>query len=289
MTLIGAHVSSAGGCSRAFERGTSIGAEAIQLFLSAPQRWKGPAISDDERVRFRRAKDKTGLPVFAHAAYLVNLASPDDALVARSTALLGEQLALCGELGIEGLVFHLGSHLGAGFETVLPQVSGVLRDLSENTSGGARLIIENNAGQGGGVGTTFAEIGALVDAAGGHPRLALCLDTCHAFACGYDLTGPVGVEAAMAELAERIGEDRLVVIHANDSKTPLGGLRDRHENIGDGHLGLDSFAALMSHPLVARVPFVMEVPGVDGGGPDRENVLRLKAIRAGIEASAARS
>ena len=280
--LVGAHVSSAGGSSKAFGRGVDIGAEAIQVFLSAPQRWKEPAISEKEKEAFREAGEITGLPAFAHAIYLVNLATSDPELLKKSIASLRIHLELCGELGIRGLIFHIGSHLGAGFDNVLPQVSDAVREIAEGTPGDAKLIIENNAGQGGGVGTSFAEVGAIMKASGGSDRIGMCLDTCHALATGYELTGGAGVGAAVDEMAEEVGLERLLVVHANDSKTPLGGLRDRHENIGDGHLGLSGFAALMSHEAFQRVPFLLEVPGMAGAGPDIENITRLKAIRAGV-------
>jgi len=285
MTRIGAHVSSAGGCSRAFARALEIEAEAVQVFLSAPQRWKEPVIPPAEAEAFRRERVGAGIPAFAHAIYLVNLASGDTALVRRSVDSLAVSLGLCNQLGIRGLIFHVGSHLGAGFDAILPGVGTAVAEVLAAAPGDALLLLENNAGQGGGVGGTFTELGAIIRAAGSHPRLGVCIDTCHAFAMGYDLANAEGVAAMMDEFDREVGRERLAAVHANDSKTPLGGVRDRHENIGDGHVGLDGFAAVLAHPAFADATFLLEVPGLAGNGPDLENVRRLKAIRAGIRAA----
>ncbi len=289
---IGAHISSAGGPAIVFERAREIEAEAIQLFISAPQQWRPPSVSDEQVAAFRAAQQATGLPCFFHGVYLVNLASDDSALLGRSVGSLKQYLKWGDAMGMVGTIFHVGSHKGAGFEAVLGQVCTKIAEVLEYPAGEQLLIIENNAGQGGGVGTTFAEIGAIIRGVGGHPRLRVCLDTCHAYAMGYDLATPEGCELAMAEFEREIGFDRLVVVHANDSKSPLGGVRDRHENIGDGHIGYDGFRTIMRHPAFRDVPFLLEVPGIEGKGPDLENVNRLKAIRAelgipGPEAAAA--
>jgi deoxyribonuclease-4 len=144
--------------------------------------------------------------------------------------------------------------------------------------------MENNAGQGGGVGTKFNELGDIIRGLDGDPRVRVCMDTCHAYAMGYDIATKEGCELAMEEFDREIGLDRLQIVHANDSKMPLGGLRDRHANIGDGHIGRDGFATVMAHPAFANLPFVLEVPGIDDQGPDRENVDRLKQIRDAVGA-----
>ena len=280
---IGAHVSSAGGPLKCFERAEAIGAEAVQLFISAPQQWKAPAIADDVVAKFNEAREAAGVPVFFHGVYLINLASQDGALVERSVASLVQYLDWGAKLGAEGTIFHVGSHLGRGMdEACVTQISGLLRTVLERSSTGSKLILECNAGQGGCIGGTFTELGLLVREAGGDDRLAICIDTCHAFAMGYDLRSDAGTGMAMDEFERELGFDRLVAVHANDSKQPLGGLRDRHENVGDGFIGLEGFAAVMRHPAFADVPFLLEVPGISGSGPDLENVMRLKAIRAGV-------
>ena len=280
---IGAHISSAGGPLKVFDRAAAIGAEAIQLFISAPQQWKIPALTPDVTRSFSEAREQAGMPVFFHGVYLINLASQDEALLARSVESLVSYMAFGAEMGSEGTIFHVGSHLGRGLDVAcLAQIGRLLRTVLERSPAESKLILECNAGQGGCIGGTFGELGRLIREAGGDPRLAVCLDTGHAFAMGYDLRSDGGCEAAVAEFDREISLERLVAVHANDSKQPLGGLRDRHENIGDGHIGLAGFAAVMRHPAFAHVPFLLEVPGLTGLGPDSENVMRLKAIRAGV-------
>ncbi len=285
---IGAHVSSAGGHHLVFERARTIGAEAVQLFISAPQQWKAPSLDDEQVERFNRLRDASGLPAFFHGVYLVNLGSRDEALLARSVESLRSYRHFAGRMGVVGTIFHVGSHLGAGFDgTMVERIAGMLRDvLAAEPENPSLLILENNAGQGNCIGGKFAEIGALIRAAGDHPALAVCLDTCHACAMGYDLATPAGCALAMEEFDREIGFGRLAAVHANDTKQPLGTFRDRHENIGEGHIGLEGFRTLMDHPAFREVPFLLEVPGFDGNGPDAKNVRRLKKVRSelGIEA-----
>jgi deoxyribonuclease-4 len=280
---IGAHISSAGGIHKVFERADAIGAEAIQIFPSAPQQWKAPVISDDQAQLFRDGLAESAKPAFFHGVYLVNLASPDEALVERSVTSLTQYLDWAGKLGVRGVIFHAGSHLGRGWDgECAAQVSGLMRRALDAAPNDALLVIENNAGQGNCIGATFGEIGEMIRGLKNDPRVAVCLDTCHALAMGYDIVTAKGCDAAMKEFDKEIGLERLVAVHANDSKMPLGGTRDRHENIGDGHIGLDGFATIMRHKAFRDVPFLLEVPGFDGKGPDIENIMRLKAIRAGV-------
>ncbi len=281
---VGAHISSAGGPQNVFAKAETLGAEAIQLFISAPQQWRPPSISAEQAAAFRAGRQVAGVPLFFHGVYLINLGSDDPALLGRSVGSLKHYLQWAGDLGVGGVIFHVGSHKGAGFDAVAPQVCRLMRDALEVAPNDALLIMENNAGQGAGIGSTFAELGALVRGLDSDPRVAVCLDTCHAFAMGYDLASAAGCDAAMAEFDREIGLSRLVAVHANDSKMPLGGVRDRHENIGDGHIGLDGFRTMLRHPAFAHLPFLLEVPGIEGDGPDRENVDRLKRLRAEVGA-----
>ncbi len=285
---IGAHVSSAGGHHLVFERARQIGAEAVQLFISAPQQWKPPSLDGEQIERFNRLREASGLPAFFHGVYLVNLGSRDEALLDRSAESLRSYRHFAGQMGVTGTIFHVGSHLGAGFDgAMVDRIAGMLRDvLDAEPDNPSLLILENNAGQGNCIGGKFEELGAIIRAAGAHPALAVCLDTCHAYAMGYDLATPAGCAAAMEEFDREIGFGRLVAVHANDTKQPLGTFRDRHENIGEGHIGLEGFRTLMAHPAFRDVPFLLEVPGFDGSGPDAKNVRRLKKIRGelGIEA-----
>lgn len=277
--LVGAHVSSAGGPQKVFPKAREMGLEAIQLFISAPQQWRAPNVSDEQIEAFLSAKSEFDVPLFFHGVYLINFGSADEAILDKSVASLAAYLRWAGRLGVRGTIFHVGSHLGAGFEAVLPQMCARIRRALDEAQNDSWLILENNAGQGNCCGRSFAELGALIRGLDGEPRVRVCLDTCHAFAMGYDIATPEGCAAAMDEFQREVGLDRLVAVHANDSKTPLSGIRDRHENIGDGHIGYDGFRAVMAHPAFAGIPFLLEVPGMDKKGPDAENVNRLKRIR----------
>jgi deoxyribonuclease-4 len=281
-------VSSAGGPQKAFAKAIDIGAEAVQMFLSAPQQWRAPALSDEQADAFVAAKEEAGLPVFFHGVYLMNFGSQDPAILEKSVASLASYMRWADRLGAEGTIIHVGSHLGLGFEAVLPQMSRLLRRALDEAGNRSWLILENNAGQGNCCGRSFAEIGAIIRSLDSDPRVKVCIDTCHAFAMGYNIATAAGCKEAMGEFEREIGLDRLVVVHANDSKTPLGGIRDRHENIGDGQIGYGGFAALMAHPAFGGIPFLLEVPGIDKKGPDAENVLRLKRMRDAIESQPAR-
>ena len=277
---IGAHVSSAGGCQTVFGRAAEIGAEAIQLFVSAPQQWRAPNITEAQEHAFKDALAAASVPVFFHGVYLVNLGSQDAGILARSVESLKNYLLWADRLGATGTIFHVGSHLGAGFETVLPQICRLMREVLEAAPGTSKLLMETNAGQGACVGRTFGELGAILRGLDDDRRVGICIDTCHVFAMGYDIATKEGCEIAMTEFDREIGVDRLFAVHANDSKMPLGGVRDRHENIGDGHIGYDGFRSVMAHPAFRDVPFLLEVPGLEGKGPDTPNVQRLKTIRA---------
>jgi deoxyribonuclease-4 len=281
---IGIHVSGAGGIENIVPKALEAGSEVLQLFISAPQQWRPPNISDQQAENFRNALESAAIPAYFHGVYLVNLAADNDAMLGRSVGSLKQYMRWAGDLGVKGTVFHVGSHKGAGFDTYREQIVKGMREVLDYAANDALLIMENNAGQGGGVGSTFNELGAIIKGLDNDPRVRVCMDTCHAFAMGYDIASTEGCVQAMEEFDREVGLDRLEVVHANDSKMPLGGLRDRHENIGDGHIGSDGFAAVMSHPAFARLPFILEVPGIDDHGPDRENVERLKKIREAVGA-----
>ena len=281
---IGAHVSSAGGGHLVFERARAIGAEAVQLFITAPQQWKAPTLTDDQIATFSRIREASGIPAFFHGVYLINFGSPEPALLDRSVTSLTNYQHFAGRMGVVGTIFHVGSHLGAGFgDGTIRQICERLRQvLDAEPDNPSLIILENNAGQGNCIGGRFEELGAIIRGLDNHPRLAVCLDTCHAYAMGYDLATTDGCEKAMLEFDHEIGFNRLVAVHANDTKQPIGTFRDRHENIGDGHIGTEGFKTLMSHPAFRDVPFLLEVPGFDGKGPDAKNVRRLKTLRSSI-------
>ena len=277
---IGAHVSTSGGLDKGIDRAGDIGAEAVQFFASSPRMWRFRSPKEAEVLAFREKSEATGIsPAFIHGSYLVNVGGNPD-LLGKSIESLVNSLEVASQLGAVGVIFHGGSHKGAGFDAVFDQAIAALTLVLERSPDDARLLIENSAGMGSHIGSSFAEIGRMIEAIG-NDRVGVCLDTQHSIAAGYNIIEPSGIEAALDEFDREIGLDRLVVVHANDSKTPLGSGVDRHENIGEGSLGEAGFETIMGHSAFRDVPFLLEVPGFgeEHKGPDKENVDRLKAVR----------
>ena len=276
---IGAHVSTAGGISKAVARGVEIGCEALQIFGSSPQGWAFKPAPKEEVETFRREMEETNMgPVFLHAIYLVNLGSSDDTLVERGVQSLINYMHLAADIGARGVVFHPGSHKGVGYEAILPQCVAAIQRVLENSPVGPCLAVENMAGMGQHIGADFKELGGIIDAVD-NPRLGVCLDTQHSFAAGYDLTPGPGIEDMIGQFEDAIGLSKLVIVHANDSKRPCGSGVDRHDNIGEGFIGKSGFATIMGHPAFRDVPFILEAPGFEGKGPDQRNIDILKSIR----------
>jgi deoxyribonuclease-4 len=287
---IGAHVSTAGGLHTAFERAAAIGAECVQVFESAPQQW-GTARLDDAQVQeFRDRRDASGItPVFIHGKYLMNLASADAKIFKTSASTLRSSLNIAGRIGARGVIFHTGSHKGLGLDTVFEQICEAATNVLAETPEDTWMIFENSAGGGGTIGSNFADLGQIIKRIDS-PRAKVCIDTCHAFASGYDLSTKEGVATVVKHIDAEIGLSNVAAIHCNDSKGALGSGRDLHENIGEGKIGRDGFAALVAHPALADLPFLLEVPGykIDGAGkgPDKPNIDRLKELRAEAGVSA---
>ena len=276
---IGAHVSTAGGADKAIERARAMGAETIQIFGAAPQSWRRKNYQLSEAEAFRAKAEALDVrPVFMHGVYLVNLATSIPENLTKSVDALIHDMRVCDLLGVEGVIFHIGSHRGAGFEATLGQVADSIQLVLEETPESTLLILENSAGMGDAIGSKFSELALIMERAAS-PRLKVCLDTQHSFASGYDLRTRPGLDKAMKEFRQEIGLTNLVAVHANDSKCPLGGVVDRHENIGQGHIGREGFATIMGHPAFQEVPFLLEVPGIAGQGPDKENLEILKSLR----------
>jgi deoxyribonuclease-4 len=276
---IGAHVSTSGGVDKGIDRALELGAETIQVFSGAPQAWKRKTYKKEEVADYKKKVAETGIaPAFIHGLYLMNFASQNPDQLAKSYEAIVAEMQAASLIGAKGVIFHLGSHKGAGYESCVNQVIDYCQRILEATPDDAWLILENAAGQGGAVGSKFAELGRIAHESGSD-RVKVCLDTQHTFAAGYDLKTPTGLEKAMAEFDEDIGLERLVAVHANDSKIPLGGGVDRHANIGEGHIGRDGFVNIMSHAAFADVPFLLEVPGFEDTGPDKQNVEILKELR----------
>ena len=278
---IGAHVSTAGGLSNAFDRASNIGAEAIQIFASSPRAWKFNQPKEEEVSLFKEKMAQTGIwPCYIHGSYLVNIGG-DPSQIEKSTESLTNNMSVAGKIGAEGVIFHGGSHKGKGFHNIVKQASECLKRVLDNSPENVWLCLENSAGMGSHIGSSFEEMGELIHLVQ-NDNLKVCLDTEHMFAAGYDLTNPDEVPQIMKRFDEEIGLSKLVAVHANDSKVELGSGVDRHENIGDGFIGIDGFKSLMNDPSFEKVPFFLEVPGFDSKGPDEININLLKSIRTDL-------
>ena len=278
--LIGAHVSAAGGVSKAIERAEEIGAECMQIFASSPRAWKSAAIPEAEAEKFKTEVKRAKLgPTVLHGKYLCALGAPDAELVEKSVAALTADLQAAEQLDALGVIFHPASHRGQGFEAVLDQfVDGVKRIL-DAAPGRALLMLETSAGSGDHIGSKFSELGQIIKGVN-DPRVAVCVDTQHVWAAGNDVASPEGLAKMLDEFDKEIGLDLLRSVHANDSKKELGSAVDRHDNIGEGLIGREGFVNIMSNPAFKDVPFYLEVPGTEKSGPDKPNVDALKEIRA---------
>ena len=275
---LGAHVSAAGGIDKAVDRAVKIGAETIQVFASSPRGWAFKPIPDEKAQAFREKAAAAGIrSTFLHGSYLVNIGGVPE-LLAKSIGSLTNHMNAAAQIGAEGVIFHSGSHKGVGFDAVFEQAVDALQQVLANTDEDVKLIIENCAGMGAQIGASFNELGRLVKAVDS-PRVNICLDTEHAFAAGYNIADPQALRDAMAEFDAEIGLDRLIVVHANDAKVEFASGIDRHENIGEGYIGIEGFETIMAHPAFAAAPFLLEVPGADKKGPDKPNLDRLKDIR----------
>jgi deoxyribonuclease-4 len=276
---IGAHVSSSGGIHTAIDRAELIGAESVQVFTQSPRTWRqtnhDPATFD----LFRERREEAQIAgVLCHALYLCNFAAPDDAIYEKSIAALRSTMEIACAIGADGVVVHIGSHLGAGFEhgveRVVPALEQVL-DLSNDTTW---LLMENSAGAGGTIGRSIDELATIYERLDRHPRLGVCLDSCHLYVSGIDVTDRAVLDALLDEVDSTIGLDRLRALHVNDSAAPLGSNRDRHENIGEGLLG-EELGVFLGHPKLQGLPAMLETAGPDKHGPDANEVRKAKEIR----------
>jgi deoxyribonuclease IV len=275
--LFGAHCS--GGIKKALDKGAEMGAEVVQLFVQSPRTWRFPAHDPADLAAFRERRAELEVPAFVHALYLVNLAAPDDAIYDKSVATMRSTMDAAATIDAEGVVFHIGSHLGAGFEAGLERVLPAMEQVLERSNERTWLLMENSAGAGGTIGRSLDELATIFDALGRHERLGICLDSCHLYVSGVDVTDAAVLDALVVELDERIGLDRLQVLHANDSKAPLGSNRDRHDNIDEGLMG-EGLGVFLAHPRFRELPAVLEVPGADGHGPNADEIRKLRELHA---------
>jgi deoxyribonuclease-4 len=274
--LLGGHCS--GGIKKALDNAHAFGMDSVQLFAQSPRAWRFPDHDPADLDAFKRRREELGIgAVSIHAIYLLNLASPKDDFYEKSVHVLQSTVDTACAIGAEAVVFHVGSHLGSGFEAGLERVVPALAEALERCSETTWLCMENSAGTGGTIGRSLEELAAIYEALDRHERLGICLDSCHLWASGYDITEPKAMNEVVAQVDRDMGLDRLRCLHVNDSKTPLGSNRDRHDNIGDGLIG-EKLTVFLGHPKLQGLPALLEVPGSDGHGPDAEQMQKLRAL-----------
>ncbi len=277
--VIGAHCS--GGVKGSLEKAVDMGADAVQLFTQSPRAWRTPAPDAELYERFRTQRDDAKMgPVVCHAVYLVNLAAPNDEVYEKSVATMRSTMEIACAIEADGVVFHVVSHLGSGFEhgleRVLPAMEQVLELCSERTW----LLMENSAGAGGTIGRSIDELATIFERLDRHPRLGVCLDSCHLFVSGADVTDEGVLDSVLEELDDAIGLDRLRLLHVNDSKAPLGSNRDRHDNIGEGLMG-ERLGVFLGHAKLQGLPAILEVPGADDKGPNADELRKARELHDG--------
>jgi deoxyribonuclease-4 len=278
--LFGAHVSSSGGIDTAIDRIEKIGGDCVQVFTQSPRMWRPTNHTREAIERFKSRRAEAGIHgVVCHALYLCNLATMDDAIYEKSVMTMCATVDAACAIEADGVIFHVGSHLGAGFEAGLARVVVALELILGRCSGDTWLLMENSAGAGATIGRSIEELAVLVDALDGHPRLGLCLDSCHLYVSGVDVTDPAVVDALVREVDERVGLDRLRALHVNDAAAPLGSNRDRHANVLEGELG-EGLGAFLAHPGFQHLPAYLEVPGKDKRGADENELAKLRALHA---------
>jgi deoxyribonuclease IV len=276
--ILGAHCS--GGVKAALDRCVEIGADSLQLFVQSPRTWRFPEHDPAVLDAFRERREELGIGgVLVHALYLVNLASPKDDFYEKSVSTMRSTMDAASAIGADAVVFHVGSHQGAGFEAGLERVVPALAQVVQRSSDTTWLLLENSAGAGGTIGRSIEELATICDRLDRHPRLGICLDSCHLWVSGYDVTDPAALDEVLDEVDSRIGLDRLRALHVNDAQAPLGSNRDRHANMLDGLLG-EKLGLFLGHPKLQGLPAVLEVPGKDGHGPDAAEVQKLKDLHA---------
>jgi deoxyribonuclease-4 len=278
---LGAHESIAGGLHRAFDRARSVGCDAMQIFVKSNRSWAVKPLTEKDVARFEAKAAETDIyPVVGHSSYLLNLATPDEALWRKSRDALVVELERCEALGIPFLVLHPGSHVGTGEEIGLARVAQGLGQVHAATPGFcAQILLETTAGQGTNLGYRFEQLAWLLENTPQGERLGVCLDTAHVFAAGYELRTPEEYETTMEALDRAVGLERLEAVHLNDSKVDLGSRKDRHEHIGKGFIGLEGFRCLVNDPRLAGLPGLLETPKGADLREDAENLAVLRSLR----------
>jgi deoxyribonuclease-4 len=280
---LGAHMSIAGGVFNAFSHGEAFDCDTIQIFVKSSNQWKAKPLTDEEVQKFKEEQKRTGIePVVAHDSYLINLGSPDPALLEKSRKAFLVEMERCEKLGIPYLVTHPGSHIGAGEEAGINKIAESINWLLERTDGFAvKIVLETTAGQGTNLGYKFEQIATLIEKSIKPEKLLVCFDTCHAFAAGYDMSTSEAYEKTFKEFGRIIGFRKLAVLHLNDSKKGLGSRVDRHEHIGQGMIGKNAFKLIMQDSRFKTIPKILETPKGDDGQMDDVNLAILRRFARG--------
>lgn len=287
--LIGAHVSTAGGLPRTIERGEELRADSIQIFHQSPRNWRPTGYTDDDYAACREAMEGSRVDaVVIHAVYLINCATDDKEMRAKSLRSLIHALRLGDGIGAAGVVLHPGAQKGTALAGAMRRASRVIKE-ALNETGGCPLLLEQTAGHQGLLGRDFDQVARLIEMAGEDERLGLCLDSCHLYVQGFDIRDAENLDQVLDEADSKVGLERLRCLHVNDAGAPLGSCRDRHANIGDGEMGRNGLAPFLSDPRFEGLPAPLEVPGPNKRGPDRKQVERAKRLRTrGLKARASR-
>ncbi len=282
--LIGAHVSTAGGLEKAIEHGAERGCESIQIFNQSPRMWRPTNYDSDDFAAFREAMDASPVEaVVIHAVYLINCASKDAELRKKSLASLTHALRIGDAIGAAGVVLHPGAQKGEPLGPSIKRAAKVIAAALED-SDRCPLLLEQTAGHKGLLGRDFDQTAELIDRAGGGKRLGLCLDSCHLFVQGYDITDADHLSAVLDEADQKVGLKRLGCVHVNDAAAPLGSCRDRHANVGQGEMGKRGLEAFLSEPRFEGLPATLETPGPNKKGTDKKEVQAAKRLRkAGLK------
>jgi deoxyribonuclease-4 len=274
--LLGAHTSTSGGVSKAIGRAQACGFTAAQIFVKNNKQWFAPPLAEEEIAQFRVGRKESGIYFFAHNSYLVNLASQDPEIFSTSVRAMTAELERAEALGLPFIVMHPGSHGGAGEEAGLRRIAQGLDEIVQNTAGfHCRMALEVTAGQGKSLGYRLEHLGALINGVSAEKRFGICLDTAHLYAAGYNIKTSEGYQETMAQVEKLFGSRRVLGLHLNDSKAPLGKRVDRHEHLGVGEIGLDCFKWIVQDPRWASTPKVLETPKSEDMHEDVENLTKL--------------
>lgn len=275
--LLGAHMPTSGGLGKAVREGKAIGCTAVQIFTSSPQQWKAKTITEAMIEDFAAARQETGIDcIVSHDSYLIHVSALDDEHREKSVLALQGEIERCHLLGVPYVVSHMGGHKDQTKEEALDRMVESTKRILAGMPSGVTLLMETTAGQGTALNTRFEELAYVLEKCGGHPQLAVCLDTCHVFVAGYDIRTPETYEQTFASFDKIIGIGLLKAIHCNDSKKGLGSKVDRHEHIGEGEIGPKAFELLVNDPRFEQVPILLETPEAPEG--HARNLAKLKSL-----------